>query len=548
VDEKAVKLFEVQTRQKDLNDNVLLDILQRNKNTKYNKDKGLDIICSIDEFREKVSVTSYAEYKDYVDSAMKADETDVLGCGKPVYFSVTSGTSATPKIFPLYTPPAQMPRLAHKQLNIPVSSSFPALYIVGAKYKDFTQGGIPIGAVSVYLLGVPSLKLGPLITSPLVEISEVTSYLDTLLLHALFGLKERNLASIYIPFGKICADFFGILEKKFGMLVSAIADGKIPPNWALSVPLDNGVRKALQAKFTANPDRSMELQNIIKNNNSDFSGIIPKIWPNMKYVSTIHGSHYAMHIPTLKRYIGDIPLLSVVYGCSEAGLLAIPYKSGYIPHAATVYFEFVPEIYTTAADHEIPKKEIRDIYHLEVGAKYELLITTYGGLYRYRLGDLVKVIGRYNELPIMEVIGRMNTTATISYEKTTEEQIHIAADSAAKRSGLSGMGEFCVAVDFSEPPGLYCFYAAQQDVYVSEVVMADFLDEELREVNVWIDAHRNSGLIGPTKFRWVKKDTFSLLTACKAEKSIMTQAKLSLVTHDADLIAILQQNIINKSL
>lgn len=40
------------------------------------------------------------------------------------------------------------------------------------------------------------------------------------------------------------------------------------------------------------------------------------------------------------------------------------------------------------------------------GKRYEVLLTTYDGLYRYQTEDIIKVTGRYYALPVWQLIGR----------------------------------------------------------------------------------------------------------------------------------------------
>ena len=48
-------------------------------------------------------------------------------------------------------------------------------------------------------------------------------------------------------------------------------------------------------------------------------------------------------------------------------------------------------------DHPTPAK---------VGHSYELILTTRGGLCRYRIGDAVKITGKVGEMPLVELQGR----------------------------------------------------------------------------------------------------------------------------------------------
>jgi len=59
-----------------------------------------------------------------------------------------------------------------------------------------------------------------------------------------------------------------------------------------------------------------------------------------------------------------------------------------------------------------------------------------------------------------------------------------------------------------------------------------------------ISMYRKNGRIGPTSFHWVKKDTFTKLTAYKSRNSVISQAKLPLVVNDPELTKILRDNLI----
>lgn len=61
-------------------------------------------------------------------------------------------------------------------------------------------------------------------------------------------------------------------------------------------------------------------------------------------------------------------------------------------------------------------------WELEVGQTYEVLLTTGGGLYRYRLGDRVQVTGHYGDCPCLQFLGR-DRVADRFGEKLHEEHV-----------------------------------------------------------------------------------------------------------------------------
>lgn len=44
--------------------------------------------------------------------------------------------------------------------------------------------------------------------------------------------------------------------------------------------------------------------------------------------------------------------------------------------------------------------------YLAEGKRYEVVLTTFNGLYRYRTEDIIRVVGHYHSLPVWEVSGR----------------------------------------------------------------------------------------------------------------------------------------------
>ncbi|XP_057509188.1 probable indole-3-acetic acid-amido synthetase GH3.6 [Actinidia eriantha] len=54
----------------------------------------------------------------------------------------------------------------------------------------------------------------------------------------------------------------------------------------------------------------------------------------------------------------------------------------------------------------VNSEETVDVSGVEVWKMYEVVVTTYRGPYRYRLGDIVKVVGFYNSSPQVEFVTR----------------------------------------------------------------------------------------------------------------------------------------------
>jgi len=100
------------------------------------------------------------------------------------------------------------------------------------------------------------------------------------------------------------------------------------------------------------------------------------------------------------------------------------------------FFEFIPE-----GSIESTNPETRFAWELETGQIYELVVSTSGGLYRYRIGDCVRVNGFSGKVPLVEFLYRAGKTSSITGEKLTEYQVLEAARRAAPERA-SGPQEF----------------------------------------------------------------------------------------------------------
>ncbi len=81
------------------------------------------------------------------------------------------------------------------------------------------------------------------------------------------------------------------------------------------------------------------------------------------------------------------------------------------------------------------KNFIRDIVWLEEGEDYEIIITNLSGLYRYRIKDVVRVTGYYNECPMIQFVYRKSQMLSIAGEKTNEKAVSWAIEQFMKDTG-----------------------------------------------------------------------------------------------------------------
>ena len=123
-----------------------------------------------------------------------------------------------------------------------------------------------------------------------------------------------------------------------------------------------------------------------------------------------------------------------------------------------------------------------------MGEVYRVLLTTHAGLYRYDLGDQVRVRGRAAATPTLEFLGRHDNVSDLCGEKVSERQVqeclHDAAGFALLAPCPGDRPRYRLVVDDSEHDK------------AAAACLARRLDRRLR-ANPHYDYARRLGQLGP---------------------------------------------------
>lgn len=255
-----------------------------------------------------------------------------------------------------------------------------------------------------------------------------------------------------------------------------------------------------------------------------WEGIITRIWPNTKYLDVIVTGAMAQYIPTLDYYSGGLPLACTMYASSECyfGLnlnpMCKPSEVSYTIMPNMAYFEFLPHEPNSLglARDSLPK--LVDLVDVEIGKEYELVITTYAGLYRYRVGDILSVTGFHNSAPQFHFVRRKNVLLSIDSDKTDEAELQRAVENASEllREYNASVVEYTSYADTKTIPGHYVIYW--------ELLVKDSANSPSKEVmdeccltmeeslnSVYRQGRVADNSIGPLEIRVVKNGTFEEL-------------------------------------
>jgi hypothetical protein len=118
--------------------------------------------------------------------------------------------------------------------------------------------------------------------------------------------------------------------------------------------------------------------------------------------------------------------------------MAIPIDDGRSggPLAVGVHvYEFIPEEQAERSDPDVLLP-----HQLEDGRTYVLVMSNGSGLYRYNIGDVVRVRGFAMRTPCIEFLHRAGSTCSLTGEKLTEDQVTMAIGDVAKALDLRVVG------------------------------------------------------------------------------------------------------------
>ena len=144
------------------------------------------------------------------------------------------------------------------------------------------------------------------------------------------------------------------------------------------------------------------------------------LWPEMSLVITWNSTIVQPYLSQLQNTLSGIAHRDYITQSSEC-IMAVPERDN-LPGGelawAVHFYEFIP-----SSQVESAAPETCFAWQLEEGETYELVVTTGGGLYRYRTGDCVRVNAFNEGVPVIEFLYRVGKTSSITGEKLTEFHI-----------------------------------------------------------------------------------------------------------------------------
>jgi hypothetical protein len=152
------------------------------------------------------------------------------------------------------------------------------------------------------------------------------------------------------------------------------------------------------------------------------------------------------------------------------------------------------------------------------------VITNHAGLYRYRLGDVVRVVGLHGQAPVIEFLHRRGTQFDVTGEKTNEEHVATAVAQLRERHPELDIDDYTSAADPAASPPRYVIYLERDPRIGGEPIDSDALerwavefDGLLSAANPAVVEYREAGFLGRPRLAIVESGTFARLADLAVE-------------------------------
>ena len=402
---------------------ILRRLLVKNKDTKFGVKYSFGAIESVSDFQQIVPIQSYEDVLPFIEQEALG-HLCVLTADPVQRFGTSSGSTKALKLVP-YT--ASLISDFQEGINpwlyyimsrnpaIMKGKAYWSITPVGQKEKT-SAGGIPIGFDDEhsYFGTLTKWILGNVMATPpeLALIQDMDAFRYVTLL---FLLQEKSLSWISVWNPTFAILILRSLDQWFDLLVEDIRTGSISID--LDIPLE--AKKSLNKALYKSPRRAEELIRIWSKKSEH---VFQEVWPNLQLNRCwAHGSARGAAL-RLGVCFPNVTIQPKGLIATEA-FVSFPYRGEASALSLNShFFEF----------EEMGSGDIKLAHELRRGGRYSVIVTTSGGLYRYRLNDMIEVLDFVLECPLIRFVGKQDKVVDICGEKLNEQFVNDVVGCALK--------------------------------------------------------------------------------------------------------------------
>jgi hypothetical protein len=364
--------------------------LEGNAGTAFGNAHNFDKIRGYKDFIRHVPLRNYDAFEPWVERIRKG-ETNVLAHERVTRLLPTSGSTGAHKLIP-FTATLQHefnaaigPWLVDLQFKRPGLVTGPSYWSItpSLKVSLAEESVVPVGFdTDTAYLGGARKRLAEAVMAVPADVQgakTVDAFRYETSLH-LLRCHELRLISVWHPSFLI-------------LLLDAL-----PTHWA-----------QLIEELRCGRDRSLPP---LTQRADELSAIGPhdpaRIWPHLRVISCWGEGNAEMGVEQIKQRFPNAIVQRKGLLATEA-VVTIPFSGSQVLAVRSHFFEFLDVSGRVHMAHE-----------LQAGAEYEVVVTTGGGLWRYRLQDMVRVTGFVGNTPSLQFLGRTEDFSDCFGEKLSD--------------------------------------------------------------------------------------------------------------------------------
>ena len=436
-------------------------------------------------WQANVPPQTYEDLRPFVDRQKNGEE-NILFPGKPMMYATTSGTTSAPKWIPISTEYYQRFSAISRLWLYSFIMQRPKVFwgivlsIVGKDVETHAPDGTPCGSISgVTQRDCPEFIKG-LYSAPS-AVFYINDYAARNYALMRTGI-EQNVTLFITANPSTVIELQRTVDEHLDEMIKDIENGTLSDKFTIG----EEQRKALCAKYKPNPARAAELRAL----KEKYGRILPKhYWPDFQIINTWKCGNTHVYIEKIKDWFPEnVCHPEVGYFASECRVgLVMNGGSDTVLFPHMHYFEFVD-----ADDMDNPNPKFLQIHELKKGKKYLIYITTYSGIYRYNMNDMIEVTDFYGTIPAIQFLQKVNGIISMTGEKVSEGQFITAVKQAEEQTGQKTRFYVGFADVQESRYHYYIDFADEATTQEQADAFAKVVDEKLKKLNVEYEAKRDS--------------------------------------------------------
>lgn len=468
----------------------LRGVLRRARGTAFGRDHQLEKVRTLADFQAAVPVRDYDGHLPWIERLLAGEER-VLTREAPLVFEKTSGATRASKFIPytrgflkefsaatgpwLYDMLTREPRLR-------ATSAYWSISPAGAR-EERTPGGVRIGFEDDTEYFPPAVRRLLRIVLPVPpQVSRLPDMASCRYVTLRYLLADTQLGFVSVWSPSYLTLLLGFAAEHAERLADDIEHGTLsPPGRSLLMPFPDLPRgdptqaEAVRAAFANERPR------------------LEQVWPSLALVSCWTDAAAQQQLPGLRALLPEQVRIQPKGLLATEGVVSFPLLDGQegAPLAVASHLLELRPSDDPGAAPVLP-------HEAEVGGRYQPILTTAGGLYRYRLGDEVQVVGRDLRAPRVRFLGRVDGVSDLCGEKLSPGRVGEVVEACLRALGLPAVFTL-LAPDGGSPPA-YVLYVepargAGHDLLAS---LAEAVEVRLREGHHY-DYCRRLEQLGPVR-------------------------------------------------